>query len=57
MEDEIPPAPLSVMLAIKPASRASSSMSSIFFCVMGSPICTALDGESSVSSSEEKVAP
>ena len=32
-------------------------MSSIFFCVIGSPICTAEVGEDSLSASEEKVAP
>ncbi len=38
-------------------SRASSSMSSIFFWVIGSPICTAVAGEPSCSSSDENVAP
>ena len=52
-----PPAPLSVMPRYSPLSRASSSMSSIFFCVIGSPICTADVGEVSLSASEENVAP
>ena len=57
IEEDSPPAPLSVMQLINPKSRASKIMSIIFFCVIGSPICTALDGDSSVNSSEEKVAP
>ena len=56
-EEERPPAPLSVMPRYSPRSRASSSMSSIFFWVIGSPICTAEVGEDSLSASEEKVAP
>ncbi len=56
-ELERPPAPLSVITCISPSSRASIIMSSIFFCVIGSPICTAELGLSSVSSKLEKVAP
>src|SRR3989344_4487591 len=42
MEQLKPPAPLSVMLLYKPRSLASLTIASlIFFCVMGSPICTA----------------
>ena len=52
-----PPAPLSVITWIRPASLASSSMSIIFFWVIGSPIWTAELGLSSVSSRLEKVAP
>ena len=54
---ESPPAPLSVVTCTIPASRAWMSMSTIFFCVIGSPICTAEDGLSSVSSMLLKVAP
>ena len=57
MDDDSPPAPLSVMQVMRPASLASNTMSSIFFCVMGSPIWTALEGDSSVSSRDENVAP
>ena len=57
IEDDSPPAPLSVIQVIKPRSLASRIISTIFFWVIGSPICTALDGESSVSSSDENVAP
>ena len=52
-----PPAPLSVITWISPASLASISISSIFFCVIGSPICTAELGLSSVNSKLENVAP
>src|SRR3990167_1441264 len=56
-EPESPPAPSSVMLEYKPLSRASRiSMSESFFCVMGSPICTAVAGEPLESDSEENVA-
>jgi hypothetical protein len=57
MEDERPPAPLSVMNRYSPLSRALMRKSNIRFWVMGSPICTAVTGEFSFSSSEEKVAP
>src|SRR3989344_4614121 len=57
-EPESPPAPLSVMLLYKPMSRASRTRASEnFFCVIGSPICTAPAGEPLESDSEENVAP
>ena len=54
---ESPPAPLSVITCINPKSLASSTISIIFFWVIGSPIWTAEEGLSSVSSKLEKVAP
>src|SRR3989338_6996510 len=55
---ESPPAPLSVMLEYKPLPRASRIIASeSFFCVIGSPICTAVAGEPPPSDSEENVAP
>jgi hypothetical protein len=56
-EDDKPPAPLSVMQVYNCKSRASSRKSNIFFCVMGSPIWTADEGDTSLSSTEENVAP
>ncbi len=57
-EHESPPAPLSVMLLYRPASRASLMMASEnFFCVIGSPICTAVAGEPELRASDENVAP
>ncbi len=57
-EQEIPPAPLSVILVYKSISRASFTIASeSFFCVIGSPICTAVDGEEESSVTEENVAP
>ena len=57
MLDDNPPAPLSVIQLNRPWSRASMMKSLIFFCVMGSPICTAVAGDPSCNSSEENVAP
>ena len=56
-EEDRPPAPLSVMALYRPRSRARRMKSYILRWVMGSPICTAVAGEPSCSSSEEKVAP
>src|SRR3990167_642777 len=57
-DPERPPAPLSVMLLYNPLSRASRTMASEnFFCVIGSPICTAVAGDPLESDSEENVAP
>ena len=38
IDEDSPPAPLSVMQEINPMSLASRVMSSNFFCVIGSPI-------------------
>ena len=57
MEDARPPAPLSVVLRIRPCAQASSMKSARSFWVMGLPICTAVFGECLSISAEENVAP
>jgi len=54
-DEESPPAPLSVIELYRSRSRARSRKSIMRFCVMGSPICTAVTGEPSWSGSDENV--